>query len=72
MKTKVSEPEIKVKGYLDKENNEEKYIGESEGRLDLNVLLKRLKDERNSDKKFNFLLTGILIIVLFLVLVFLI
>jgi hypothetical protein len=72
MKTKVSEPEIKVKGYLDKENNEENHIGESEGRLDLNVLLKRLKDERNSDKKFNFLLTGILIIVLFLVLVFLI
>ena len=72
MKTKVSEPEIKVKGYLDKENNEENHIGEFEGRLDLNVLLKRLKDERNSDKKFNFLLTGILIIVLFLVLVFLI
>ena len=72
MKTKVSEPEIKVKEYLDKENNEEKLIGESEGRLDLNVLLKRLKDEKNSDKKFNFLLTGILIIVSFLVLVFLI
>ena len=72
MKTKVSEPEIKVKEYLDKENNEEKHINTSEGRLDLNVLLKRLKDEKNSDKKLNFLLTGILIIVLFLVLVFLI
>jgi hypothetical protein len=72
MKTKVSEPEIKVKEYLDKENNEEKHIGESEGRLDLNVLLKRLKDEKNSDKKLNFLLTGILTVVLFLVLVFLI
>jgi len=72
MKTKVSEPNIKVKEYLDKEKNEEKHIGESEGRLDLNVLLKRLKDEKNSDKKLNFLLTGILIIVLFLVLVFLI
>ena len=72
MKTKVSEPDIKVKEYLDNKNNEEKYIDKSEGRLDLNVLLKRLQDEKNSDKKLNFLLTGILTVVLFLVLVFLI
>jgi len=72
MKTKVSEPEIKVKEYLDKENNEEKHINTSEGRLDLNVLLKRLKDKRSSDKKLNFLLTATLIIAFFLVLAFLI
>jgi len=72
MKTKVSEPDIKVKEYLDNKNNEEKYIDKSEGRLDLNVLLKRLQDEKKSDKKLNFLIITILIIVLFLVLAFLI
>jgi len=72
MKTKVSKSEIKTKEYLDKKNKQEKHIYGSESRLDLHVLLKRLKDEKNRGKKQQFLFTVTLIIVALLVLVFII
>ena len=72
IKTKVSKSEIKTKEYLDKKNNQEKHIYGSKSRLDLHVLLKRVKDEKNKSKKQHFLFTVILIIVALLVLVFII
>ena len=72
IKTKVSKPEIKTKEYLDKKNNQEKHIYGSKSRLDLHVLIKKLKDEKNKDKKQRFLFTVTLIIVALLVLVFII
>ena len=65
MKSRVSETE-KIKEYLGHSEDEKKYYGESKDRLDLNVLLKRLKDKNDSDKKIN------LIIITSLVLTFLV
>ena len=65
MKSRISETE-KIKEYLDYSEDEKKYYDESKDRLDLNVLLKRLKDKNDSDKKIN------LIIITSLVLTFLV
>ena len=56
MKSKVSETEIKAKEYADyTESDENTPTGDSR-RLDLNVLLKRLKDQKESDKKLSLIL----------------
>ena len=65
MKSRVSETE-RIKEYLGHSKDEKKYYDESKDRLDLNVLLKRIKDKNDSDKKIN------LIIITSLVLTFLV
>ena len=71
MKSRVDETEAKVGEYLDDTDNKKNYSNGSEGRLDLNILLKRLKEKKDSDRKFNFILTLLLILasaVVFLIL----
>jgi len=64
-RVRVSETD-KIKEYIDHSGEEENYFDGSKGRLDLNVLLKRLKDKNDSDKKIN------LVIISFLSLAFLV
>ena len=63
MKSKVSETEIKAKEYADyTESDENTPTGDSR-RLDLNVLLKRLKDQKESDKKLSLVLGSVAMLV---------
>ena len=72
MKSKVSETETKVKEYLVGTDTEESHSDNSTGRLDLNILLKRLKDKNDSDKKLNFFIISFVTLVAAVVLLLII
>ena len=72
MKSKVSETETKVKEYLVGSDADKSYSDNSRGRLDLNILLKRLKDKNDSDKKLNFFIISFVVMVSAIVLLLII
>ena len=72
MKSKVSETETKVKEYLVGSDADKSYSDNSRGRLDLNILLKRLKDKNDSDKKLNFFIISFVTLVAAVVLLLII
>ena len=63
MKSRISETETKTREYTDHIENEINTSDESPSRLDLNVLLKRLKDQKNSDKKINLIVGSLMLVV---------
>jgi hypothetical protein len=72
MKSKISEAEVKVKDYLVEADVEKGNSNNISGRLDLNILLKRLKDKNTSDKKLNFFIISFTVLVLTVVLLLII
>jgi len=63
MKSRISETETKTREYTDHIENEINTSDESPSRLDLNVLLKRLKDQKDSDKKINLIVGSLMLVV---------
>ena len=63
MKSRISETETKTREYIDHTENEINTSGEAPSRLDLNVLLKRLKDQKDSDKKINLIVGSLMLVV---------
>jgi hypothetical protein len=72
MKSKISEAEAKVKDYLVEADVEKGNSNNISGRLDLNIILKRLKDKKASDKKLNFFVISFTALVLTVVLLLII
>ena len=63
MKSRISETETKTREYTDHIENEINTSDEASSRLDLNVLLKRLKDQKDSDKKINLIVDFLMLVV---------
>ena len=72
MKSKTSESETKVKEYLIGSDADKGYSDNIKDRLDLNILLKRLKDKNDSDKKLNFFIISFVVMVSAIVLLLII
>ena len=72
MKSKTSESETKVKEYLIGSDADKGYSDNIKDRLDLNILLKRLKDKNDSDKKLNFFIISFVTLVAAVVLLLII
>ena len=72
MKSKTSESEAKVKEYLIGSDADKGYSNNIKERLDLNILLKRLKDKNDSDKKLNFFIISFVTLVAAVVLLLII
>ena len=72
MKSKTSESEAKVKEYLIGSDADKGYSNNIKERLDLNILLKRLKDKNDSDKKLTFFIISFVTLVAAVVLLLII